>query len=136
MENHISYNKLLKHPHDFEVEYQILTESEGGRKTLPYQGIRWDFWYDYNGIHEGHLFMIWPEFLNDKGNVITQKNTPVSSSGRARMWIINDGLRKYHQDKIKIGMNANGYEGNTLVVKYLISKIVGLITNPLKEIDL
>lgn len=133
MENHKPYNELLKHPHDFEVEYRILNESEGGRKTLPYQGIRWDFWYDYNGKHEKQLFMIWPEFLDENEKVITQKNTLVPPSGKARMWIVNQSLRKYHQDKIKVGMNSYGHEGGTIVAKYVISKIVGLMTNPVKE---
>ncbi|WAC02149.1 hypothetical protein N7U66_05460 [Lacinutrix neustonica] len=44
MENHKPYDKQIGYSHDFEVEYRILTQSEGGRKTLPYQGIRWDFW--------------------------------------------------------------------------------------------
>ena len=79
--------------------------------------------------------MIWPEFLDENGNVITQKNTPVPTSGKARMWIINDGLRKYHQDKIKVGMNGNGHEGGTVVAKYQVSKIAGLMTNPVKGID-
>ena len=48
MENHEPYIGRLGHPHDFEVEYRILKESESGRKTLPHQGIRWDFWYEYN----------------------------------------------------------------------------------------
>lgn len=135
MHEYKPYNERLKHPHDFEVEYRILSESEDGRKTLPYQGIRWDFWYDYNGTHENQLFMIWPEFLDENGNVITQGNTPVPVTGKARMWIINDGLRKYHQDKIKIGLNANGHEGGTVVAKYQVSKIVGLMTNPVKDIN-
>ncbi|WP_299214653.1 hypothetical protein [uncultured Dokdonia sp.] len=69
MENHKPYHKQFKHPHDFEVEYQVLDELAGGKKTPPYQGIRWDFWYDYNGKHEEQLFMIWPEFLDENGKV-------------------------------------------------------------------
>ncbi|WP_204356494.1 hypothetical protein [Arcticibacterium luteifluviistationis] len=127
------YNERLGHSHDFEVEYRILNESEGGRKTLPYQGIRWDFWYEFNGQHENQLFMIWPEFLDSNGNVITKNNVPVPASGIARMWIVNDSLRKYHQDEIKVGLNGNGHEGGTVVAKYVVSKIVGLMTNPTKE---
>ena len=56
MDEHKPYNERLKHPYDFEVEYRILSESEGGRKTLPYQGRRWDFWYDYSGRHENQLY--------------------------------------------------------------------------------
>ena len=130
---HQPYSNRLGHPHDFEVEYRILFENEGGRKTLPSQGIRWDFWYDYNGKHENQLFMIWPEFLDSNGKVIIEKNNPVPPSGKARMWIINDSLRKYHQDKIKVGLNANVHEGGLIVAKYVVSKIVGLLTNPTME---
>ena len=133
MTKHQPYNELVGYSHDFEVEYRILTEEEGGRKTLPYQGIRWDFWYDFNGKHKNQLFMIWPEFLDSNGNVITEKNVPVPASGKARMWIINDSLRKYHQDKIKLGLKCNGHEGGTVVAKYVVSNIVGLMTNPIKE---
>lgn len=135
MKKHQSYYERLNHPHDFEVEYRILTESEGGRKTLPFQGIRWDFWYDYLGKHDNQLFMIWPEFLDVNGQIITQTDNPVPISGKAKMWIINDGLRKYHQDKIKVGMQANGHEGGVVVAKYVVSKIVGLMTNPIKEVE-
>lgn len=133
MTKHQPYNERLGHSHDFEVEYRILNESEGGRKTLAYQGIRWDFWYEFNGQHENQLFVIWPEFLDSNGNVITKNNVAVPASGIARMWIVNDSLRKYHQDKIKVGLNGNGHEGGTVVAKYVVSKIVGLMTNPTKE---
>ncbi|WP_299208675.1 hypothetical protein [uncultured Dokdonia sp.] len=50
------------------------------------------------------------------------------------MWIVNQNFRKYHQDKIKVRMNAYGHEGGTVVAKYVVSKIVGLMTNPVKDI--
>lgn len=133
MTKHQPYKERLGHPHDFEVDYRILTENEGGRKTLPFQGIRWDFWYAFNDEHKGQLFMIWPEFINIKGEVITENNVHVPASGKASMWIINNSLRKYHQNKIKIGLNANGHEGGTVVAKYIVTKIVGLMTNPTEE---
>mgnify|MGYP001474258754 CR=1 FL=1 len=42
---------------------------------------------------------------------------------------INDALRKYHQDKIRIGMKGNGHEGGTVVAKYVVSKIVGIFSS-------
>ncbi|NRB63928.1 MAG: hypothetical protein HRU40_13040 [Saprospiraceae bacterium] len=136
MTEHLPYNERLNHPHDFEVEYRILSESEGGRKTQVGQGIRWDFWYQFEGMHEkNQLWMIWPEFLDAEGKVITQKDKIIASSGKARMWIVNEGMRKYHQEKIKIGLEANGHEGGRIVAKYKVSKIVGLMTNPIKEIE-
>ncbi|MFD2587567.1 hypothetical protein ACFSQJ_11540 [Croceitalea marina] len=133
MDNHKPYNENLGHPHDFLVEYQILTESENGRKTLPYQGIRWDFWYEHKEHEENHLFMIWPEFIDESGNVIKQKDKPVPRVGKAKMWIVNDKMRKYHQGKIKIGMKCYGREGARTVVNYEVIEIVGLMTNPASE---
>lgn len=134
MTEHLPYNKRLNHPHDFEVEYRILSESEGGRKTPIGQGIKWDFGYQFEGMHEkNQLWMIWPEFLDNEGKVINQKDETITTTGKARMWIVNEGTRKYHQEKIKIGLEANGYEGGRIVVKYKVSKIVGIMTNPTKK---
>ena len=130
---HRPYKDVLKHEHDFEVEYKILTEAEGGRKTLPFQGIRWDLWYDYQGKHQGQLFMIWPEFLDQDGEVIAHRDRPVPIAGKARMWIVNDAMRAYHQDKIEVGLLANAHEGGTVVARYVVTKIVGLMTNPVAE---
>jgi hypothetical protein len=130
MEKHKPYNENLDHPHDFVVKYKILTESEGGRKTLPFQGIRWDYWYEHEEHGENHIFMIWPEFINGKGKIITQKNETVPISGKAQMWIINSKMRKYHQDKIKLGMKGFGREGPRTVVNYEVIEIVGLMKNP------
>lgn len=133
MEEHKSYIERLQHPHDFEVEYRILTEIEGGRKTLPYQGIRWDLWYEHKEHDKDHLFIIWPEFIDENGKVITQREKPVQSEGKAKMWIINDKMRKYHQDKIKVGMKCYAREGARTVANYEVTEIVGLITNPTSE---
>src|SRR5690606_15738741 len=38
-------DRLYPIPDDFEATIRILTEAEGGRKTSPFNGIRWDFSY-------------------------------------------------------------------------------------------
>jgi hypothetical protein len=43
---HTPYEKALGHKCDFRVKYRFFTTEEGGRLSLPYQGIRSDFWYD------------------------------------------------------------------------------------------
>ena len=52
---------------DFEENWnqvrKFYTEEEGGRKTLPHQHIRSDFFYDHEVENSG-LFMIYPEFLS------------------------------------------------------------------------
>jgi len=130
MEAHTPYQTVKGQPPDFIVEYLILTEEEGGRKTPPFQGVRWDFWYEHEENKDGWLFVIWPEFLEESGRVITQMDKPVPTSGKAQMWIINDDMRKYHQGKIHVGMKANAHEGPRVVAKYVVTELAGLMTNP------
>ena len=47
---HKEYDKVLNRKCDFRVSYRFFDESEGGRKQLPHQAIRSDFWYE----HENH----------------------------------------------------------------------------------
>ena len=122
----------IKFAHDFVVEYKILSELEGGRKTLPRQGIKWDFSYKSPTHDLNKLFMIWPQFINEKGQIIQKTEKSVPICGKARMWIVNDKMRKYHQDKIHVGLKAYAMEGNHVVANYLVTEIVGLITNPIK----
>ncbi|MFD0798474.1 hypothetical protein ACFQZJ_13460 [Maribacter chungangensis] len=116
--------------HDFVVEYKILSESEGGRRALPSQGIKWDFCYENPNHASNHLFMIWPQFVDKYGQVIPQSGNPVPSTGKARMWIVDNKMRKYHKHKIHLGLKANGMEGPNVVANYLITEIAGLLTNP------
>jgi hypothetical protein len=74
--------------------------------------------------------MIWPEFENQSGNVITDNTVPVSKTGTATMWIINDERRTYHQDKIKVGMKGCFREGSMTTAICEVIEIIGLLTNP------
>lgn len=128
MNIHQPYNERLGHPHDFVVEYRFLTAEEGGRRSVPpFQGIRSDFSYQ----HDDKVYMIWPEFLDDKGELILETDKRVPSSGTARMWIINDQMRAFHQKNIKVGLTGYFIEGGKSAICTVI-EIVGLTTNPTK----
>ena len=115
--------------HNFEVEYRILSESEGGRKTVPSQGIKWDFSYEHPSHKANDLFMIWPQFLDENGKVFSKSKGPVPRTGKARMWIVSDDMKKYHRDKIYVGMKAYGMEGPMVVANYVVTKMVGFTQN-------
>ncbi len=103
-----------------------MNESEGGRKTLPNQWIKWDFSYR-NPAHESNkLFMIWPEFLDENGGVLPRSEKQVPREGLAKMWIVNEKMKDYHRGKIFVGMEANGMEGPRIVAKYVVTEIVAL----------
>ena len=108
---HQLYENKLGHPADFRVKYRFYGTEEGGRKVLPFQGLRSDFWYESDDHEMSGVFMIWPEFEDAEGNVVLKNNEPVLPTGTARMWIVNKQLRPYHQKRIKVGTKGYFIEG-------------------------
>lgn len=127
---HESYEIRLKHRCDFKIKYRFYSQSEGGRLNLPHQGIRLDFWYESDNHTMKGNFMIWPEFENLEGDLILDGE--VLESGIARMWIINDKLRSYHQKRINIGAKGYLYEG-LKIAECEIIEIIDLMENPISN---
>lgn len=87
------------------------------------QGYRSDFMY--SGDEKARQqWMIWPEFLDDKDNVILDKSLQVPTSGKANMWILNDTLTELHKGRIKIGLKAFFMEGQYIVAECEVIQIV------------
>lgn len=128
---HIPYEQKLNHKADFRVRYRFYSENEGGRKKIPFQGYRSDFWYEHpdNSV-VNQIFMIWPEFENTNQEVILDSSS-VSESGTALMWIINIKMRSYHLDKIAIGIKGYFMEGARRVAECEVIEILGLLENPI-----
>lgn len=126
---HKPYKKGLNHKADFRVKYKFRSPENGGRKTgPPYQGIRSDF--SFVGEPENKMYMIWPEFEDNEGNVLTYNDQSVPNEGTARMWIINNEMRPLHYDKIKIGVKGNFREGNLYSADCEVIEILDLKINP------
>ncbi len=68
-EKHVPYKERLNHPEDFKVRYCFYSDDEGGRKSLPFQGIRSDFWYESENHTMDGNFIIWPEFESKNGEL-------------------------------------------------------------------
>ena len=125
---HIPYEIKLGHIADFKVEYRFYSKAEGGRETIPFQGYRSDFWYEHVGNVTNSIFMIWPEFENEIGEVIIESE--ILNAGVARMWVINPQRRNYHKDKIKLGMTGYFMEASRKVAECKVIEILGLHDNP------
>ena len=125
METHIPYEQIRKRPCDFVVKYRILTKEEGGRQTLPFQGIRWDFMYSEDNPKTDSIFMIHPEFLDKHGNVITEVIV-VPQSGKALMWILNPKFHDYHKSRLKIETKAYFMEGSMIAAECEVIELMGL----------
>jgi hypothetical protein len=78
------------------------------------------------------IFMIWPEFQDENGNVITRTDSVVAREGIARMWIINPQTRPLHRDKIKLGLKGYFMEGSRRVAGCEVVEIVSLENNPIE----
>jgi len=119
---------LYDTPDDFEAEIRIMRENEGGRISPPYNGIRWDFAYDGDIIKETGIYMIWPDFINEKGNSLpTDKALSIDKILKARMIIISDEMReKIHRDRIVEGLHFFCHEGSRRVAEGIVTKITGL----------
>jgi hypothetical protein len=128
---HQPYEINLGFKPDFKVRYRFYEEIEGGRKTLPYQGYRSDFWYFHEKHPEPHsIFVIRPEFEDQNGNVIIQSDILVSREGSARMWVVSLPMRKLHRDKINVALKGYFMEGPYRVAECEVVELVDLTINP------
>jgi hypothetical protein len=125
---HRPYQIIKKHEADFRVRYKFRSKEEGGRQSMPFQGIRSDF--SYADTPHDQAYMIWPEFEDEQGQVILENDRPVPESGTARMWIINPDRRKIHQEKIRIGTKGFFREG-VITADCEVIELLDLLINPI-----
>jgi len=112
---------------DFEATIRILTESEGGRKTSPFNGIRWDFSYASDNSSD-QLYMIWPDFYGPDGDSLpTDSPLPLGVDLPTRMTIVVDEMREQtHRSRIKPGVEFYCHEGPKRVAVGRVTRITGL----------
>lgn len=112
---------------DFEATIRILTEAEGGRKTSPFNGIRWDFSYAYDNS-PNQLYMIWPDFYGPGGDSLpTDLQLPLGVELSARMTVVVDEMREQtHRARIKPGVEFYCHEGPRRVAIGRVTRITGL----------
>lgn len=120
------YEEIFKRKPDFRVTYTIFSQEEGGRYNLPNQGIRWNFRYEHPAHPKGTLFMIYPEFEDSNGDLITDSTLSIPQHGTARMWILAKEKIEYHRDKIKVGTHGYFMEGNRKVGACDVIELINL----------
>ncbi|TGL32804.1 hypothetical protein EHQ52_13500 [Leptospira koniambonensis] len=125
-----SYSAKTSRIADFEIAYEFIDELEGGRKTLPFQGYRCDFEYVSSNNHSENLYMIWPEFYSNDGSILMDLSVSVDREGRASMWIVDQTMRSYHQNRLKEGTMGFLVEGSRRVARVIVTRIIGLLVNP------
>ncbi len=130
-QSHTPYDQNFNHQADFRVKYRFFTNEEGGRRVLPFQGYRSDLWYHASEeSNPNQLFMILPEFENEKGELILRLDIPVPLQGTARMWVIIPERRDFHSTRIQIGTKGYFKEGSVNTAEFEVIEILGLHNNP------
>lgn len=116
---------------DFEAAVRILGPQEGGRRTPPANGVRWDFAYadDPPGAS---LYMIWPDFLDDQGGSRPSDTPlPVGVELTARFFILNDDLRRdVHRARLREGVRFYCHEGSRRTAEGRVIRVIGLHDAP------
>jgi hypothetical protein len=112
---------------DFEAAIRIFREDEGGRKSAPFNGIRWDLNYAEEPP-TGGLYMIWPDFIDEhRQSLPTDKVLPIDRRLRARMFIVVDDMRaQIHRSRIQVGTQFFCCEGQHRIAEGEVIKITGL----------
>jgi len=112
---------------DFEATIRILTAAEGGRRSAPFNGIRWDFSYASDDSTD-QLYMIWPDFHLPAGDSFPADTPlPVGTDLAARMTVVADDMREHcHRARIKPGVEFYCHEGQRRVAVGRVIRITGL----------
>ena len=121
-------NRLYEVPDDFEAQIRIFTEAQGGRKTAPFNGIRWDFAYHGEDIQKDSIFMIWPDFYDTNNDSLSKDQPlPLDEILMARMTIVSDEMRdEIHKRRIDVGTRFYCQEGEKRVAEGSVTRITGL----------
>lgn len=121
--------KLYGSQDDFEAVIRIYTFEEGGRRTAPFNGIRWDFAYASDEPLK-ELYMIWPDFYDEHGDALpTDSPAPLGIEVPARMIVCVDAMRaKLHRSLIREGVRFYCHEGAKRVAEGRVTRITGLFT--------
>ena len=105
----------MKHS-DFKVKYKFRTYEQGGRKIPVFQGYRSDFWYYHEEVLLGHIYMMWPTFEDELGNIL-ENSIAIPKQGIARMTTISESNINYHISRLKIVTKGYFMEASRKVVE-------------------
>lgn len=111
MEEHTPYKERTNRQPDFIVKYEI-NLAEEIKNAKPNQGMRVDFLYDGDDPARDGIHMIWPEILDEYGEVFKDTSPgSIPQKGYANMWVISEERREYHHKRLEVGMKGTWWRG-------------------------
>ena len=117
---HTPYADIFHRPCDFLVSYRIKPD-EALKAVIAHQGMRCDFSFDRGKT----VYMIYPEILDNEGEVILDKNQRIKDSGTAKMWIVLES-EKYVEplkNQLYIGQTAFWRIGGSVLAEVVVVDI-------------
>jgi hypothetical protein len=79
-------------------------------------------------------YIIWPEFEDGGGFTILDKWLPIQPLGTAKMWIVNQNLKDYHQLYLKAGSVGYMTRGSADIATCEVIELINLIpSNPFND---
>jgi hypothetical protein len=76
------------------------------------------------------ISMIWPEFLDDQGQVLPEGEVPMC--GLADMYVVDPERRPFHQTRVRESTRGHFMEGARKVADCVVVELIGLSHNPAK----
>lgn len=70
--------------------------------------------------------MIWPEFLDEYGDVVLKVDHAVAVNGEAYMWVVNPDAMPYHRKHLRVGATGFFHEGARRVAECTVVQLIGL----------
>ena len=111
---------------DFEATIRIFSTAEGGRKTPPYNRIRWDFNYA-DELPQNALYMIHPVFVDEFGHALQDGvPMPIGVDLAAQMTVLNVEMRGFHSERLTVGTHFFCCEGHHRCAAGVVTKVTGL----------
>lgn len=123
MSEFVPYETSFNRKPNFRVKYRLYSHEEGGRYSPALQHYRCDFHYKNDGKFKHSLYMIWPEFEDENGDIL-DSGSYVSMSGTARMWIVSKDFIPYHKEYLKVGTISYFLEGGRKIGECEVIELV------------
>ena len=107
----VPYRLYSDFPIDFEARVRVLRPDESGRQLPPYNGIRWDLSYAQDKPRRLYMWL-YPDFFDPMtGDSWREMPLPVDEWLHARVSVLSEHMRAFHQARIRAGTSFYYCEG-------------------------
>ena len=121
------YSETSGRSPDFRVRYEWLPQTEDEHYQRPFQHMRSDFLYEVDDPtkRDEGAWCIHPEFEAEDGSIL-DLDADVPQQGTATMWIVFQGIRGFHRERLSIGSRGFLVFGSAKLAKVEVIELLAL----------